>query len=124
MHKFLLVDDNPIDIMVHRRLLQNSFPESEITTFNNSADALQYFSEHQIDKSALPTVVILDIIMPRIDGFQFIEELEKIFGTPPFKIFLLSSTLDDGDFAKARESKWVKTILGKPLDTEGLKGMI
>ena len=123
-HKFLLVDDNPIDIMVHKRLLQNSFPDSPVIAFNNSADALMFFSDNRMDFSELPSVVLLDIIMPRVDGFAFIEELEKIFTKIPFTIFLLSSTLDDADFAKAKENKWVDTILGKPLDTESLRRLL
>lgn len=122
--KFMLVDDNPIDLMVNRRLLQNTFEGATVNSFNNSVDAVEFFRKNGSNSAELPNVVLLDIIMPRLDGFQVIEELEKIFNAIPFKIFLLSSTLDDADFDKAKESRSVQKILGKPLDTENLKTLI
>lgn len=122
--KFMLVDDNPIDLMVNRRLLQNTFEGATVNSFNNSVDAVEFFKKNGSNSAELPNVVLLDIIMPRLDGFQVIEELEKIFKAIPFKIFLLSSTLDDADFDKAKESRSVQKILGKPLDTENLKTLI
>ncbi|MEQ1666671.1 MAG: response regulator [Bdellovibrionales bacterium] len=122
--KFMLVDDNPIDLMVNRRLLQNTFEGATVNSFNNSVDAVEFFKKNGSNSAELPNVVLLDIIMPRLDGFQVIEELEKIFTAIPFKIFLLSSTLDDADFDKAKESRSVQKILGKPLDTENLKTLI
>lgn len=122
--KFMLVDDNPIDLMVNRRLLQNTFEGATVNSFNNSVDAVEFFKKNGSNSAELPNVVLLDIIMPRLDGFQVIEELEKIFNAIPFKIFLLSSTLDDADFDKAKESRSVQKILGKPLDTENLKTLI
>jgi CheY-like chemotaxis protein len=125
LSKFFLVDDNPIDLMVHKKLLNNSFPECDVTAFNNSTIALQFFADHAGDPCSLPTTLLLDIIMPQVDGFEFIERLELIFPeTMPFQIFLLSSTLDDADFAKAHENKWVDTILGKPLDTDALRELL
>ncbi len=123
--RFFLVDDNPIDIMVNKKLLSNTFGNCPVNAFNNSTDALKYFAENVHNTEELPTTLLLDIIMPRVDGFEFIEKLEVIFsGKIPFKIFLLSSTLDEADFEKARESKWVRMILGKPLDTEALRDLI
>lgn len=122
--KFIIVDDNPIDLMVNRRLLQNTFEGATVNSFNNSVDAVEFFRKNGSNNAELPNVVLLDIIMPRLDGFQVIEELEKIFTAIPFKIFLLSSTLDDADFDKAKESRSVQKILGKPLDTENLKTLI
>ncbi len=122
--KFMLVDDNPIDLMVNRRLLQNTFEGATVNSFNNSVDAVEFFKKNGSNSAELPNVVLLDIIMPRLDGFQVIEELEKIFNAIPFKIFLLSSTLDDADFDNAKESRSVQKILGKPLDTENLKTLI
>ncbi len=122
--KFIIVDDNPIDLMVNRRLLQNTFEGATVNSFNNSVDAVEFFKKNGNNSAELPNVLLLDIIMPRLDGFQVIEELEKIFTTIPFKIFLLSSTLDDADFDKAKESRSVQRILGKPLDTENLKTLI
>ena len=95
-----------------------------MNSFNNSVDAVEFFKKNGNNSAELPNVLLLDIIMPRLDGFQVIEELEKIFTTIPFKIFLLSSTLDDADFDKAKESRSVQRILGKPLDTENLKTLI
>jgi CheY-like chemotaxis protein len=122
--KFLLVDDNPIDLMVNKRLLLNSFSNASVNSFNNSVDAVEYFRENKDNYQALPAVVLLDIIMPRLDGFEVIEALDKIFAKVPFKIFLLSSTLDDADFDKARETRSVTRILGKPLDPDLLRELM
>lgn len=122
--KFFLVDDNLIDTMVNTKLLNNAF-DCTITSYNNATDALKFFADNSGNQITLPTALLLDVIMPRVDGFEFIEKLEEIFSRNiPFKIFLLSSTLDDADFSKARDCKSVKTILGKPLETELLKELL
>ncbi|MCX6188976.1 MAG: response regulator [Bacteroidetes bacterium] len=123
-HRFILLDDNQIDLMVSTRLLQSWFVNAEVTSFNNTIDALEFFSKNKNNLSVLPTVVLLDLIMPRLDGFQVVDELERILINIPFKIFLLSSTINDADFDKAKENRWVQTILSKPLEVDVLSGLI
>ncbi len=123
-HRFILLDDNQIDLMVSTRLLQSWFVNAEVTSFNNTTDALEFFGKNKNNLSVLPTVVLLDLIMPRLDGFQVVDELERILINIPFKIFLLSSTINDADFDKAKENRWVQTILSKPLEVDVLSGLI
>lgn len=122
--KFVLVDDNKIDLMVNERLLKNAFGNVSVTTFNNPADALAYFNLNKDHPEILPSVLLLDIIMPGLDGFNVVNELTKIFIEIPFKIFLLSSTLDSADFTRAGNTKFVVSILGKPLETDLLRQLI
>jgi CheY-like chemotaxis protein len=115
--RFLLVDDSVIALKVNSRLLEHSFDGCHIETYIHAQDALEFFEENKDEADRLPDTLLLDIIMPVMNGFQFIEKLEMIFGPSlPFRLYLLSSTLDEDDFANAHESRHVVQILNKPLD--------
>ncbi len=122
--KFLLIDDNPIDLMVNERLLQNAFNDCSVTSFSNALEALEFLKDNRGNAHLLPQVILLDLIMPRLDGFQIVDELEKTYSVLPFKVFLLSATMNEADFSNANENKWVESILNKPLEIEVLKNLI
>ena len=123
--RFLLVDDSLIALKVNAKLLEHAFEGCRIDAFVNAQDALVFFEENKGHKENLPETVLLDIIMPEMNGFEFIEKLEVLFdGTLPFKLYLLSSTLDENDIASAAASRHVTEILNKPLDASLLNVFI
>lgn len=74
----------------------------------------------------LPELVFLDIDMPIMDGFQFIDEFEKLSEeTKSYcKIVMLTSSLDPKDIAKSKKNKYVLKYMNKPLTQESLKKFI
>lgn len=118
---FFLIDDSSFDLFIYEKLLIKSGITNSVKTFNSARDALKHLTTQN---EALPdTVILLDLQMPDMNGFEFIDE----FGQLPdslrqkFRIFMLSSTIDTRDIEKARASQYILDLLPKPLEIPFLK---
>ena len=123
--KFVIIDDNEIDRMVTSLLIQRNIGAAEMILLNSGADGIDWL---KANKNAFgdKVIVLLDIKMPLMDGFEFLDELDEFDELTKKKIhiFLLSSTLDPSDINRAGSHKYVKTLLSKPLITDELTTLI
>jgi CheY-like chemotaxis protein len=124
-YKILIIDDNTIDQIVTKQLLKKTFGITDVSTANNGKEGIQWLNNHKMyfEESL---IILLDIKMPEMDGFEFLleyetlpEELKK-----ETQIFMLSSTLDPNDIRRAENNKYVKTLLSKPLPIKEFGEMI
>ena len=111
---YIIIDDNEIDIFIALKMIQLSYPEAKVTTFNNAMDALELVKNGQIIE---PVIMLIDINMPIMNGFQFIEEFEKlpIERQKIFTPYFLSSSINESDIAFAKTFKSIKKFINKPL---------
>ena len=124
-YKILIIDDNIIDQIVTKKLLKKTLSITEISSANNGKEGIQWLHNHYHNpKESL--IILLDIKMPEMDGFEFLTAYEKF--SEDFKnntqIFMLSSTLDPEDISRAKNNKYVKTLLSKPLPIKEFGEMI
>lgn len=120
---FLLIDDNEIDLFFHEKLLAIKQISTRVKSFISASDALDFLEYYQ-DKPQeyCDTVILLDIQMPEIDGFGFLDRFE-LFSEEILaktRIFLVSSSLDHGDLSRGYAHHLVSGILKKPLNAEEL----
>lgn len=120
---FMLVDDNDIDIFLNKKLLRTAGITENTVAFHSAKEALDYLSENASIAEKLPAVILLDVLMPEVTGFQFLELFEKLPDSAKgvSKIVMLSSTIDPNDLERARSNRHVVDILKKPLDPVVLK---
>lgn len=120
---FHLIDDNDIDIAVNTKLLQLSEISPNIHSYNNAAKFLQSIQSNQEYYSSKEHVVLLDIMMPGMSGFECLEELSKLPEKikARMKVFMLSSSIDRNDIRRGESYDLVQRVLEKPLDIYLLK---
>lgn len=121
----MLVDDNEIDNIINEKIIEaNSFAE-QILVFQTGQEALEYLESNQENADKLPEIVFLDINMPIMDGFQFLEDFEKFSEKvlEKCKIIMLSSSISPKDIDRAASSKYVKKYLNKPLNARYLEAI-
>ena len=115
--RVMLIDDNIIDLKINNKIILITKLFDEIIQCQSGEDALNYFSDHASDPDKLPHLILLDIQMPEMDGFEFLENYKRF--TPELKdnclVAMLSSTLDFGDIHKAEANPYVIKLLKKPL---------
>ncbi len=119
MKSFLLVEDDDIFNFIHNQLILQTYPNAKITIFKYAQQALDYL---QTNSDSMPDVIFLDLNMPEMNGFEFIEHLindfdQKCLST---KLFLVSSTLDHRDKERAKSYFCVNGLIDKPLTTDFL----
>lgn len=113
-----MIDDNYIDNFVTRKILQNSRFAEDIVVIGSASEALNILRSGNIK----PDVIFLDIRMPDMDGFDFLEEYEKIdIEKENIRIYMLSSSLDPLDMMKSSGNKYITQFIHKPLSQKILQ---
>ena len=124
--RILLVDDDEITNFLSKEVLQLHFAEAEIITVTNGEEALEFLADQLKGESALPQIMLLDINMPLMNGWEFLEKLEE--GNQQeyssINIFMYTSSVYFEDLNKAKRNRLLKNILTKPLNDEGIQEMI
>lgn len=118
---FFLIDDSAFDLFIYEKLLIKSGITSSVKTFNSARDALKHLISQA--ESLPDTIILLDLQMPDMNGFEFIEEFDRLPATlrQKIRIFMLSSTIDTRDIEKAKASRHIIDLLPKPLEIPFLK---
>jgi CheY-like chemotaxis protein len=115
--RVMLIDDNIIDLKINSKIILISKLFDEIIQCQSGEEALSYFTMHSGKLNKLPNLILLDIQMPEMDGFEFLDNYKLL--PEEWKtnclVTMLSSTLDFGDIRKAEANPYVLKLLKKPL---------
>lgn len=119
----MVIDDNPIDRFVVERIVLNVQYAQEVLSQDGAQSAMEYLTENQDNLDKIPSIILLDINMPEIDGFGFLDMFEELSEAVKehCKIVMLTSSMNDKDYSRAFSYKSVIHFLHKPLSEEKLK---
>ena len=111
--KYIAVDDDSFNNMLCSMIIEDTLGAVDIKTFTKPEEGLAF-----IENVESPTVLFLDINMPTLTGWEFLEQYEKFSEKVKryLSIYILSSSLDQRDKNKAKANKYVKGFISKPLD--------
>lgn len=124
----LIVDDNEADVFLTQRFLQKSGRFPYVFAAAGGEEAMALFRDYEAGRLMNPgrfppLVILLDINMPRMDGFEFLEAFSaldpEVIGDPrPAVVLMLSSSNAEQDRERANEFPLVKDFLVKPITVE------
>ena len=126
----LLIDDNPADNEFHTIKIKKAQVCNHIKVAIDGPKALNYLiksgEEEQSETYPKPDLIFLDINMPGMNGFEFLEEYKKLDDKLKSKvvIIMLSTSLNPDDEKKAEENTDVKEFQNKPLDVKVLQEIL
>ncbi|WP_417610199.1 response regulator [Owenweeksia hongkongensis] len=115
--EILLVDDDPIINFINKKVVESAFPHFPIIIFENGYSAIEYIHKNP-EKSFL---VFLDLNMPVMNGWEFLEAISHDSNKYNLAIHILTSSVDQSDQNKANSYKQVISYLTKPLKKEVLQ---
>ncbi|MFN3405153.1 MAG: response regulator [Cytophagaceae bacterium] len=127
-HAVMLVDDNEIDNLINQKMIEASNICEHIFVHSGAKSAIEFLKN--IEKLAkgpvslyLPEIIFLDIDMPLMDGFQFLDEFEKLSEAikTHCKVVMLTSSLNPQDMNRAKKNQYVLKYINKPLTQDNLK---
>ncbi|WP_421806604.1 response regulator [Flagellimonas sp.] len=121
-----VVDDDDIYQFTIKVTLRSIPAVQSTNTFSDGAEALEYIVVHQNEQDKLPDIIFLDINMPVMDGFQFMEEFVELLPSlqKSIKVYMVSSSMDPKDIKKAKRFEEISDYLIKPLNSKDIKEII
>lgn len=121
--RFLLVDDDPMSNFISIRVLENLLGEVHIDDFTVPEDGLEFIKiRHSHIPSDGKTILFLDINMPTLSGWEFLEAFELLDESIKecYIIFILSSSVNLNDVNIAKANPLVVDFIEKPLNNASL----
>ncbi len=121
----IIIDDDPISILVCETMLKKADFVKTIKTFKNPTEALAFFEEHYTSGKSIPDFIFLDIQMPELTGWEFLDAYTKLPQVPikTPNVVMLSAVYDPEDQKKSTENELVLSFLAKPITTEALENL-
>jgi CheY-like chemotaxis protein len=123
--KVLLIDDDYINNFMNELLLQDMKVAEEVVTLTNGQDALKYVMNTATDANTCPELILLDINMPVMNGFEFLEELTRLetCAMENMSVVMLSSSYNKKDVDEARKYN-VAAYFNKPLTEDKIQDLM
>ena len=125
--RILLIDDDAVTNMVNKKIIYLTFPSIRVTAYTNAAVALDELRQLMAnDATQLPDLIFLDINMPHMDGWEFLDQFITLPDSvlQKMKIVMLTSSVDINDIAKSKTYKPVTDFLSKPLNKDNLRNLL
>src|ERR1700753_4281144 len=117
----LLVDDDEINNFISIKLIKKAVDNADIKACLNGRFAIDELSEIQRqDPAKLPDYILLDINMPIMNGWEFLDEYKRLGIDPEgrSKIYIISSSVFSNDISKAKSYPLVQDFISKSLNVE------
>jgi CheY-like chemotaxis protein len=121
-----IVDDDDIFQFTMTRTLRSFKLPKNIIAFTDGEEALNFMLDHLEEDHKLPDIIFLDINMPIMDGFQFMDEYVKIKPKlgKRITIFMVSSSVDAVDIERAKNISAISDYIIKPIKQGELKAIL
>ncbi|WP_375583574.1 response regulator [Cyclobacterium xiamenense] len=118
-----IVDDDPLYNFGTKKILEFTSFSEKVSYFLNGEDALKDFTKRILDGDPLPDIILLDINMPIMNGWEFLENVSKADFSHPTKIFMVSSSINQDEIDRAKSYPLVAEYIVKPLTLEKVKAL-
>lgn len=117
IEEVLLIDDDAIDNETHRRVISKTGKVKKITIHHYADEALEYLRSSPRNNISL---IFLDVNMPRMNGFEFMKEYEKLAKEQKAErvVIMLTTSVHPDDISKASAIQSVAEFMQKPLTLE------
>ena len=121
-----LVDDDDVFVFLTKKTIEQTKLVDLIKVFGNGLDALNFLKENKHNIDVLPEIILLDLSMPIMNGWQFLEEYTKLNPTIGKKItiYICSSSISPDDITRAKTINEVTDYIIKPITKDKLIDLI
>ncbi|WP_323757108.1 response regulator [Roseivirga sp.] len=119
-----IIDDDPIFVFGAKRMMELADFCNGFMVFQDGRKALDGLSAIVASGNNLPELILLDLNMPVMDGWQFLDEFTKIKIDKKITLYIVSSSIDSEDFNKAETYEVVSNYIVKPITMDALKDIL
>ena len=120
----LVIDDDDINIFIIKKIVEKTGFNIDMVAKSNGKFAIDYLEETLSQDSPFPNLVLIDINMPVMNGWEFIEAYQQLGTTKEADLYILSSSVYENDIEKTKSYASVKGFISKPLSMERLTELL
>lgn len=122
---FIVIDDSKLDCFIAEKVIRNTGKSENICSFVDARLALEHISKTDFD-AQIHTVILVDIQMPIMNGFQFVEAFEQFSADicSRYTLFIISSSINENDLSRVHNYSSVRQFLNKPLNSNTLATLL
>ena len=120
----LVIDDDDINIFIIKKIVEKTGLNINMVSKGNGQLALDYIKEILLNPSEFPQLMLIDINMPIMNGWEFVEAYQKLEVEQKVEMYILSSSVYENDIEKTKSYPSVKGFISKPLSIERLKELV
>jgi len=122
-----IIDDDDVYINLIKKIIDVKNLSENLLVFKNGQEALDHFKPimENIDEEAFPEIILLDLNMPVMDGWSFLNEFTQIKTHSKIKttLYIVSSSINPYDVAKAKSYSLVTDYLIKPVNLDQFEAL-
>ncbi|MGJ8658240.1 response regulator [Cellulophaga fucicola] len=126
IHSACIIDDDPIFVYGTKRIMNDVDFCEEIHVFENGLDAIEELNRLRVAKEKLPKLIFLDLNMPIMNGWEFLDDFQKIPGhiREGVIIYIISSSIDPRDIERVKTYDIVSDYILKPVTPKDLQNLL
>jgi CheY-like chemotaxis protein len=120
--RMTIIDDDEVYVYLIKKIIKQTNLVDLIKIFGNGLDAIDFLKENSDNPDSLPEIILLDLSMPIMDGWQFLEEYMLLYPKLGRKItiYIVTSSISPSDIIKAKSISEVTDYIIKPITKEKL----
>jgi CheY-like chemotaxis protein len=124
--KVMVIDDSDSDLYVAEHYLKKYFVAANVIPVESATEGLDYLMQNANSIEQLPSIIFLDIRMPVMNGFEFLDQYEKLPSSVHEHciVIMLSSSADPRDHERIKNNPFVKKFINKPINKEKLQELL
>ncbi len=117
---FIIIDDSQLDCFIGEKIIQNTGTFSSVKSYIQATEAYEVIKNSDPDSKDAITVIILDIQMPVMNGFQFVEAFEQLPENikSNYAIFMFSSSINENDKNRLENHPCILKFYSKPISKD------
>jgi CheY-like chemotaxis protein len=121
-----VIDDDLIYSYAVKYMIKRSGLADNIIFFENGRLAMDFIEQHQHQQNRLPDLILLDLNMPVLDGWQFLEEFEILRAglAKIIPLYIVSSSINKDEFIRAEQILCVNDFISKPISVSTFQEII
>lgn len=121
-----IIDDDHIFIYGVKRLMEETSFCDDLIVYQNGQDALNELKEKASQGEDLPSIIFLDLNMPMMTGWEFLDEYLQIENRDPTdsKVYIVSSSIDPKDLLRIKDYNVIRNYILKPVTSDDLQNII
>ena len=117
---FIIIDDSQLDCFIGEKIIQNTGTFSSVKSYTQAVEAYEIIKNSDPSPAEAITIIVLDIQMPVMNGFQFVEAFERLPEDvrANYAIFMFSSSINENDKNRLENHPCIRKFYGKPISKE------